>query len=253
MNKNEFADKFADATIEELIDTFNRQVGNLGWGSTRAQHDSALREEFLRRHLDCSSFITESSICFREPIKLAGDRIVQDPSIDVYVEPVNLPPERTVVIGRVPSCDKGDCFVAILESEARDLATKYDAIESAKNWRDFRHAVGVRLWHFCKEHLSENDVVLPRDDDPFDPMIIPGFEDGDWPACPRQCASDWLPASALRLAKRYDTSTGGELIEFEVKDVPSLLAVLEAEGFLTIRQDDLAWKACGFDSRESDA
>ncbi len=253
MKTNQFADRFANATIEELIDTFNRQVGNPGWGSARAQHDSALREEFLRRYVDCSSFITESSINFREPIKLAEDRIVQDPSIDVYVEPVNLPAEKTVVIGRVPSCDEGDCFVAILESEARDSATTHDAIESAKNWRDFRHAVGVRLWHFFKKHLSENNVVLPRDDDPFDPMIIPGYEDGDWPICPRQSASDWLPASALRLAKRFDTSTGGELIEFAVKNVPSLLSVLAAEGFLTIRQDDLAWKACGFDPHEPEA
>jgi hypothetical protein len=81
MSNNEFESRFAGFTTQALVEAVNRQVGNPGWTSTRARHDLALRQELLRRNVDCTSFITEDSICFRVPVRLDGDRIVQDPTI----------------------------------------------------------------------------------------------------------------------------------------------------------------------------
>lgn len=44
-----FALQFADMQITELVNIFNRQVGNRGWTSMRAYHDQALIDEFQRR------------------------------------------------------------------------------------------------------------------------------------------------------------------------------------------------------------
>ena len=50
MNNNqpysEFTERFAAATLQSLIDSFNSQVGNRGIGSARAAHDAALIKEW---------------------------------------------------------------------------------------------------------------------------------------------------------------------------------------------------------------
>ena len=49
-----FALQFANMQIPELVNIFNRLVGNHGWSSMRAYHDQALLDEFKRRSIDTS-------------------------------------------------------------------------------------------------------------------------------------------------------------------------------------------------------
>ena len=64
-----FALQFADMQITELVEIFNRQVGNRGWTGMRAYHDQALIGEFQRRGIDVSTIKSVQSICFSKAIK----------------------------------------------------------------------------------------------------------------------------------------------------------------------------------------
>ena len=52
--EQEHREKLQSQTDEELITSFNREVGNKGRTSTRAVYLSLLHEEFVRRGFDCS-------------------------------------------------------------------------------------------------------------------------------------------------------------------------------------------------------
>ena len=64
-----YALQFADMQITELVEIFNRQVGNRGWTGMRAYHDQALIDEFQRRGIDVSTIKRKQSICFSKAIK----------------------------------------------------------------------------------------------------------------------------------------------------------------------------------------
>ena len=64
-----FALLFADLQITELVNIFNRQVGNRGWTSMRAYHDQALIDEFQRRGIDVSHVKNGQKIYFSKAVK----------------------------------------------------------------------------------------------------------------------------------------------------------------------------------------
>lgn len=64
-----FALQFADMQITELVNVFNRQVGNHGWTGVRAYHDQALIDEFRRRGVDVSVVYSGKAISFEHPIR----------------------------------------------------------------------------------------------------------------------------------------------------------------------------------------
>ena len=63
-----FALQFADMQITELVNIFNRQVGNRGWTGMRAYHDQALIDEFQRRGIDVSVIYDGKATCFAHPV-----------------------------------------------------------------------------------------------------------------------------------------------------------------------------------------
>ena len=64
-----FALQFADMQITELVNIFNRQVGNQGWVGMRGYHDCALIDEFLRRGIDVSAIYNGKAISFAHPVR----------------------------------------------------------------------------------------------------------------------------------------------------------------------------------------
>ena len=46
---NEFSEQFRSASIDELIETFNGDVGKAGWVSARGRFHAALAYEFRKR------------------------------------------------------------------------------------------------------------------------------------------------------------------------------------------------------------
>lgn len=51
----EYAARFAAASNQSLIESFNKEVGNLGWTSMRANFIAALIDEFRNRGIDISA------------------------------------------------------------------------------------------------------------------------------------------------------------------------------------------------------
>lgn len=64
-----FALQFADMQINELVNIFNRQVGNRGWTSMRSYHDQALIDEFQRRGIDVFAIYDRATISFSHHIQ----------------------------------------------------------------------------------------------------------------------------------------------------------------------------------------
>ena len=64
-----FALRFADMQIPELVNIFNRLVGNHGWSSMRAYHDQALLDEFQRRGIDTAAVTGRKTISFVHPVR----------------------------------------------------------------------------------------------------------------------------------------------------------------------------------------
>lgn len=66
----EFAARFAVASIQSLVEEFNRQVGSNAWTSARAVHDQALISEFQNRGIDTSAVYDGYSIDFGQCVWL---------------------------------------------------------------------------------------------------------------------------------------------------------------------------------------
>lgn len=58
--KEETTFDLSDRTTEELVNLFNREVGNPGWVHARAIFLETLRNEFLARDIDVSAVCNES-------------------------------------------------------------------------------------------------------------------------------------------------------------------------------------------------
>lgn len=63
---------------EQLIDSFNKDVGNPGWVGARARFHSALYAEFEDRGFDFSAIGNKNSLSFADKIKLIGKKIVKN-------------------------------------------------------------------------------------------------------------------------------------------------------------------------------
>ena len=74
MSKNnslqEFTARFRAASTQSLVEEFNRQVGNAGWTSARANHGQALISEFRNRGIDTSAVYDGHSIDFSRCVRL---------------------------------------------------------------------------------------------------------------------------------------------------------------------------------------
>lgn len=72
-----FNGRFRGMSDEQLIDTFNRELGNPEWVSSRELFQLALYEEFENRNFDCSSISTEEGLpSFKKKIRLVDKKIL---------------------------------------------------------------------------------------------------------------------------------------------------------------------------------
>ena len=77
-NPNDFREKFADYTIEECIEEFNKDAGRrFGWVPARGRFHAALREKFIQSNYDCSDFISANRMSVAKKVQIEGDKIVQ--------------------------------------------------------------------------------------------------------------------------------------------------------------------------------
>jgi hypothetical protein len=66
----EYSARFAAATSQSLVESFNREVGVTGWVSMRANCIAALIDEFRNRHIDISAVNDGRSTDFNHHVRL---------------------------------------------------------------------------------------------------------------------------------------------------------------------------------------
>lgn len=82
MSKNkffqEYAARFAAASNQSLVESFNKEVGITGWTSMRASFITALINEFLNRGIDISAVNDGRSTDFNHHVRLdeTGKRFI---------------------------------------------------------------------------------------------------------------------------------------------------------------------------------
>ena len=64
-----FSLQFVDMQIDDLVDSFNREVKNHGWVGIRAHHDRALIDDFIRRGIDVSEVYDGKTLSFTHHVK----------------------------------------------------------------------------------------------------------------------------------------------------------------------------------------
>ena len=70
----EYAARFAAASSQSLVESFNKEVGNPGWTSVRASFIAALIDEFRNRGIDISAVNDGQSTVFNHHILLNETR-----------------------------------------------------------------------------------------------------------------------------------------------------------------------------------
>ncbi len=66
----EYAARFAVASSQSLVESFNREVGNTGWTSVRASCIAALIDEFRNRGINISAVNDGRSTDFNHHVRL---------------------------------------------------------------------------------------------------------------------------------------------------------------------------------------
>ena len=110
-----FRARFRNASVEELVQAFNDDVGKPGWVSARGSFHVALREAFLATGLDCSSFIgaEQRSGSVGGRIRLEGRRLVT-----IADTARSRPPAQALFDDGLSLADKKDVVIAALRSKA---------------------------------------------------------------------------------------------------------------------------------------
>ena len=67
---SQFAESFASASLETLVDNFNSEVGNHAWTSARAAFLRALVEELERRGIDLAAVRGDIGMSFAHHVAL---------------------------------------------------------------------------------------------------------------------------------------------------------------------------------------
>ena len=62
--------------IKQLIEKFNQQVGNQGWGNARAHYLEGIRKELLKRNFKSDNIITRHKMSLTKKIKLENNQLV---------------------------------------------------------------------------------------------------------------------------------------------------------------------------------
>lgn len=72
----EFTARISKESNQELVESFNKEIGNVGWTSARSVYLEVLRNEFLKRKIDIGIIVNETGgFNLKNKIKLEEDRV----------------------------------------------------------------------------------------------------------------------------------------------------------------------------------
>ncbi|MEK7473308.1 MAG: hypothetical protein AAB668_01070 [Patescibacteria group bacterium] len=72
----DFIERFKAMSDAELVEAFNKEVGNPGWVSARAEYLTVLHREFDERGFDYSVIGNEGGLSLSREVGLEGKKII---------------------------------------------------------------------------------------------------------------------------------------------------------------------------------
>ena len=75
MTFQEYLEKFKKMNDKQLIDSFNNEIDNPGWTSSRANYLTSLHKEFNNRGYDYFEIGDDSKLSLKNKIYLLGKKI----------------------------------------------------------------------------------------------------------------------------------------------------------------------------------
>jgi hypothetical protein len=127
-----------------------------------------------------------------------------------------------------------------LPQTAETLSATILALETAATWDDFQRLMPPTELARVKHAMRENDQRMPSGSKPFDPEVLPGFADGDWPAWIASTMLREVPEPVLQAFGQQGNSVlNGPMVEFRPEDLPAIKARLAELGWTVIERPDL--------------
>jgi hypothetical protein len=74
MTYQEYLEEFKKMADDEVIEAFNKEVGNPGWTTSRANYLGALRQEFDNRKYDCSVITQGGGLSLNNKVRLVDKK-----------------------------------------------------------------------------------------------------------------------------------------------------------------------------------
>lgn len=150
-----------------------------------------------------------------------------------------------MVYGTYP--DSGaDGLVFVLERQAQELRELSHALHAALTWADFWTLIPEVAEEELRENLEWADLELPDDATPFDPMLLPGYDDGEYPQYAPAYGSAWMPQE---IERRYgvglESAHSGSWSEYPASHEADVVVELRKLGYTVRRDDALVAEACG--------
>ena len=65
--------RLSSMPVSQLVELFNKEVGNRGWTSERGAFDAALIDAFINKSVDVSAVYDGTSISFKHKITLESE------------------------------------------------------------------------------------------------------------------------------------------------------------------------------------
>lgn len=146
----------------------------------------------------------------------------------------------------------GEGLVFLERGYAEDIAAFREALYRASTWGELRQRAprhryeeAVEQWMEGREEEDEGgEASPPAPEDPFDGDEIPGHADGDWPEFAPREMENWVSRLIINKYGGYVYPTlNAEYPVIYFGSEEEVVAILEEEGYVCTREDDLVWNA----------
>lgn len=137
-----------------------------------------------------------------------------------------------------------DNLLFVLRGSALYLAELCRALRTSRTWGEFRAAAPEGEVESIEWSFQEAEIDRPADSDPFDPKVIGGYEDYDWPPWPMSETLDWMPRDIISTFGSIErTAVSGPYVALPESRESEIVAALRAAGFEVERADELVTEA----------
>lgn len=125
-----------------------------------------------------------------------------------------------------------------IKDVAEHVARIHSALNSAKTWREFAELIGPDEFRFIVEDRLDESVGSIDPDAPFNPIEVPGYQDGDYPTWLQAEMLEWMPAEiAMKYGKVEMTALSGDFLEIQPEHVELVADALREAGHTVTRTD----------------